>query len=156
MAENNRRHRQVAHAIRDEIVMILRKDLSDPRLENAGMITVSGVDLADDLRNATVWVSFMGKEAKAPEVKKGLEALQSSANYMHRLLIKRISMKVHPKLIFKFDPMFDRAAVVSTAFKEAEQLEKETVSVRSTQEPQELSEESEDQKIHSKDESEES
>lgn len=133
MADNNRRHRQVAHAIRDEIVTILRKDLSDPRLESAGMITISGVDLADDLRNATVWVSFMGKEAKAPEVKKGLVALQSSANYIHRLLIKRISMKVHPKLTFKFDPMFDRAAVVSVAFKEAEALEKETTAVRSTQ-----------------------
>lgn len=128
--DNSRRHRQVANAIREELVQIIRKDISDPRLSAAGMITVSGVDLTQDLRNATVWVSFMGKEEKAPEVKSALAALESSANFMHRLLIKRISMKMHPRLSFKFDKMFDRAAVVSEAFKEANELENETKAQR--------------------------
>jgi ribosome-binding factor A len=131
--DSSRRHRQVSNAIREELVSIIRKDISDPRLEGAGMITISGVELTQDLRNATVWVSFMGKEEKAPEVKAALAALESSANFIHRLLIKRIPMKMHPRLTFKFDKMFDRAAVVSEAFKEAEALEKETGAQRSSQ-----------------------
>jgi ribosome-binding factor A len=120
----------VANGIREELVTIMRKDISDPRLEAAGMITVSGVELTEDMRNATVWVSFMGKAADAPEVKGAIEALRSAEKFIHRLLIKRISMKVHPRLSFKFDPIFDRAATVSGALGEAAELEKETAEYR--------------------------
>jgi ribosome-binding factor A len=130
MADNNRRQRQVTNAIREELVTIIRKDISDPRLEMAGMITISGVDLTEDMRNATVWVSFMGKEEKSKEVKGAMEALRSAEKFVHRLLIKRISMKVHPHLNFKFDHMFDRAAIASSALHEASAVEKETAAYR--------------------------
>lgn len=125
MQEPNRRSRQVANAIRDELVTIARKDISDPRLERVGMITFSGVELADDYRNATVWVSFMGKSKDSPEVTDALEALQSASKFIHRLLIKRIPMKVHPHLSFKFDPAFDRAATIGEALNSAAEVEKQ-------------------------------
>jgi len=137
MQENSRRHKQVANAIREELVTILRKDISDPRLEAAGMLTVSGVDIAQDMRNATVWISFMGKEEKSPEVRGAFEALKSASKFIHRLLIKRISMKVHPHVTFRFDKMFDRASVISQALQEASEVEKETAAIRADQEPQE-------------------
>ncbi len=130
MPDPNRRHRQVSNAIREELVTIARKDISDPRLENVGMITFSSVDLTQDLRNATVWVAFMGKQEKDADVKEALAALNSAAGYVHRLLIKRIAMKVHPHLSFKFDHGFDRALVVSRALAEAAEVEKETARVR--------------------------
>jgi ribosome-binding factor A len=130
MAEPNRRHRQIANAIRDELVTIARKDISDPRLERVGMITFSGVELTEDLRNATVWVSFMGKEEKAPDVQAAIEALRSASAFIHRLLIKRIPMKIHPQLSFKFDRSFDRASTIQKALQEAAEVEKETVRVR--------------------------
>jgi ribosome-binding factor A len=134
MQEVSRRHRQVANAIREEIVTILRKDISDPRLEAAGMITVSGIDLSQDMKNATVWVSFMGKEEKDPVVEGALGALKKSSQYIHRLLIKRIPMKMHPRLVFRFDKIFDRAAKISDAFQEATELEKETAEFRKNSE----------------------
>ncbi len=109
---------------------IFRKDISDPRLEAVGMVTVSGVDLSEDMRNATVWVSFMGKEEKDPAVKGALEALRSASSFVHRLLIKRISMKVHPHLIFKFDRIFDRAVVINTALQEAAEIEKKAAAAK--------------------------
>lgn len=132
MPDSNRRHKQVANAVRDELVKIVREDISDPRLDRvgAGLITFSGVDLTPDMRNATIWVSFMGRDSKDPDVKAALAALQSSANFMHRLLIKRIPMKMHPRLHFKFDKMFDRAAVVNEALAGAAGLEKETSTYR--------------------------
>jgi ribosome-binding factor A len=130
MPDQNRRNKQVANAIREELVKIAREDISDPRLEKVGMITFSGVELTSDLRNATVWVSFMGKEAKEPQVKEALKALESASGYMHRLLIKRIPMKMHPRLHFKFDNIFDRAATVNEALSEASALEKETSAYR--------------------------
>jgi ribosome-binding factor A len=142
MAELTRRHRQVANAVREELVGILRKDISDPRLEAAGMITVSGLDIAEDMRNATVWLAFMGKKKTSAEVKGALEALRSAEKFIHRLLIKRIPMKVHPHLTFRFDEIFDRATGVSKALGEAAQVEKETAEYRATQgEPPENQEE---------------
>ncbi|HEY8279135.1 MAG TPA: 30S ribosome-binding factor RbfA [Bdellovibrionota bacterium] len=126
MAEPNRRHRQIANAIRDELVTIARKDISDPQLERVGMVTFSGVELTEDLRNGTVWVAFMGKDEKAKDVQGALEALNRSAKFIHRLLIKRLPMKVHPHLQFKFDRGFDRAAVVGKALSEAAEVEKRT------------------------------
>lgn len=131
---SDRRHRQIANAIRDELVTIARKDISDPHLEAVGMVTFSGVELTEDLRNATVWVAFMGKDEKAKNVQAALAALNRSANFIHRLLIKRIRMKVHPRLVFKFDPGFDRAAQINKALHEAAEIESETARVRAEQE----------------------
>lgn len=130
MQETSRRHKQVANAIRQELVTIIRKDISDPRLEAAGMLTISGIEVAEDMRNATVWVSFMGKDENSKAVKGAMLALRSAGKFIHRLLIKRIPMKVHPQLSFKFDNMFDRAAVISEALHEAAGVEKETAAFR--------------------------
>jgi ribosome-binding factor A len=134
MSEPNRRHRQIASAIRDELVTIARKDISDPHLERVGMVTFSGVDLSDDLRDGTVWVAFMGKEEKAQDVQAALEALNRSSKFIHRLLIKRLPMKVHPRLRFRFDHGFDRAAEIGKALSEAAAVEKETQDYRAARE----------------------
>jgi ribosome-binding factor A len=133
MSEPNRRQRQIANAIRDELVSILRKDLSDPHLEKVGFVTISGVDLSEDLRNCTVWVAFMGKEEKSKAVQAALDALNRSKKFIHRLLIKRLPMKVHPTPSFRFDSGFDRAAVVGKALQEASEVEKETQRQRALQ-----------------------
>ena len=126
----NRRHRQIANAIREELVSIIRKDLSDPAIERVGFITFSEVELTEDLRDGTVWCAFMGKEENAEDVQAALKALNHSSKFIHRLLIKRLPMKLHPRLTFKFDRGFDRAAVVGKALSEAAEVEKETARVR--------------------------
>lgn len=137
MSEQKRRTLQIANGIREELVTILRKDLSDPDVERVGFITISGVDLSEDVRNATVWVAFMGKQEGDKDVQAALAALNHSARFIHRLLIKRIPMKVHPVPMFKFDPGFDRAAVVGKALHEAAEVEEETRRARASQDAKE-------------------
>ncbi len=128
--EPSRRQLQIAKAIQEELVTIVRKDLSDPAIEKVGFITFSGVELTEDMRNGTVWVAFMGKDEGLASVRNALEALNNSAKFIHRLLIKRLPMKVHPVLTFKFDNGFDRAAVVGKALSEAAEIEKQTAQLR--------------------------
>lgn len=141
MSEPKRRNLQIANAVREELVSILRKDLSDPDVEKVGFITLSGVELSEDVRNATVWVAFMGKQEGDKDVQAALAALNHSAKFIHRLLIKRIPMKVHPVPTFKYDRGFDRAAVVGKALQEAAQVEEETRRQRGAQEPKGTKEE---------------
>lgn len=144
MTEPKRRNLQIASSIRDELVLILRKDLSDPDVERVGFITVSGVELSDDVRNATVWVAFMGKNEADKDVQSALAALNRSAKFIHRLLIKRLPMKLHPVPVFKFDRGFDRAAEVGKALQEAAKIEDETRKLRESQSLDMKSDESKD------------
>ena len=131
MPDANRRSRQVANAIREELVTIARKDINDPRLEKVGMVTFASVELAADLRNATVWVSFMGRDENSAYVKDAIDALNSASGFIHRLLLKRIPIKIHPHLHFKYDKSFDRASVLHVALNEAAEVEKEYSKVKS-------------------------
>jgi ribosome-binding factor A len=53
------RTRRIDHLLREEISAIIRRDLGDPRL---GFVTITGVEVAPDLRHATVWASILGSE----------------------------------------------------------------------------------------------
>jgi ribosome-binding factor A len=53
------RTRRVDHLLREEISVIIRRDLGDPRL---GFVTITGVDVEPDLRHAIVWASILGPE----------------------------------------------------------------------------------------------
>jgi ribosome-binding factor A len=53
------RTRRVDHLLREEISAIIRRDLGDPRL---GFVTITSVEVAPDLRHATVWASILGSE----------------------------------------------------------------------------------------------
>lgn len=123
MQEMSRRTRQMSNAIRDELVKMISREISDPRVERVGMITVSGIKLSPDHKNAMVFVSFMGKDEKSTEVQEALQALESASGYFHRLLLKRLRTKNVPQLSFRFDSLFDRAATVQTALKEAAEKE---------------------------------
>jgi len=61
---------KVAAQLRDEISAILSRRVSDPRV---GLISVVGVDLSPDLRNARVHVSTIGDEAERGEAMAALE-----------------------------------------------------------------------------------
>ncbi len=47
--------------LREEISSIIAKEISDPRI---GFVTVTEVDVTQDLSHATVWVSVIGDEAQ--------------------------------------------------------------------------------------------
>ena len=119
----SRRSRQVASAIRDELVLITQRELSDPRIRAVGMITFSNVEIAPDHKNANVYVSFMGQPKNSPLVKDALKALESASGLFHRILLKRLQMKAVPKLRFVYDDLFDRAATINSALKEAADFE---------------------------------
>lgn len=96
----SRRSRQLASAIRDELVQITQRELNDPRLKAVGMITFSGVELSSDHKNANVFVSSMGQPKDSPQVKAAFQALESAAGLYRRFLLKRLATKAVPQLRF--------------------------------------------------------
>ena len=77
--------------------MAILADLQDPRIQD---VTVTGVEVAPDMRQAKVYVSVMGNESKQ---NLSLRGLQSAAGYLQSKVAKRIDTRYTPRLQFVLD-----------------------------------------------------
>ena len=75
MPSDNRRSDRIGEAIREEVATFLAEGVKDPRVQ--GLVTVTGVDVTRDLRQARVFVSIMGTEEQKATTMEGLASLAS-------------------------------------------------------------------------------
>ena len=95
------RMRRVNESVRQVLADAL-PDLKDPRI---GLITVTGVDTAPDLRHATVFVSVLGPGRKQHATLRGLEAAHG---VLQARLARELKLKRTPQLTFQYDPTVER------------------------------------------------
>jgi ribosome-binding factor A len=97
---NFKRADRVADLIRAEISDIFLRRISDPRI---GALTITGVEVAEDLRTAKIFFVEMGKDVFDPETQKGLERARS---FLKRELGKRLQLRHVPEIFFMPDESF--------------------------------------------------
>ncbi|MEI7026330.1 30S ribosome-binding factor RbfA [Paenibacillus sp. y28] len=88
---------RVAEQIKKELSQILQTEMKDPRL---GFITVTGVEVTNDLSQAKIYLSVFGDETQKEET---LRILARGNGFMRSELGKRIRLRIVPELVFKFD-----------------------------------------------------
>jgi ribosome-binding factor A len=88
---------RVTEAVKRELSIILDRQVEDPRI---GMVTVTRVDLSDDLRHAKVYVSFLGGDE---EKARSLRFLKKARRYLRSELAGRLDLRVVPELRFIID-----------------------------------------------------
>jgi ribosome-binding factor A len=88
---------KVQDAIQKEVCNIIQRELKDPRL---GFITITSVDVSDDLRNAKILYSVLGKE---DQCKKSQDALDSALGFIRKLIGERVKLRFVPEIIFRQD-----------------------------------------------------
>lgn len=93
----SQRSNQVSEELRKIISMILIEDLSDPRL---GFVTITRIELTDDLRFARVFYSVLGSAAQKKDTE---EAIQENFHFIKRLAVQRINMKYAMDIKFELD-----------------------------------------------------
>lgn len=91
-----KRSQRVSDLLREEIADIIFFKLKDPRI---GFLTVTGVDVTDDIKIAVVHVSVL----KTEEREATLEILNSSRGFIRAELSKRLKMKFIPTIDFRLD-----------------------------------------------------
>jgi ribosome-binding factor A len=99
---------RVNQLIKEEISLLLQRELKDPRL---GFVTVTEVDVAKDLRSGKVYVSVLGGEA---EWSGSLAALQSARGFIRNLLAPRLRLRAVPDLTFLPDRSMAHAAHIQS------------------------------------------
>ena len=87
--------------IKQEVSSMLLREVKDPRL---GFVTVTGVHLTGDLREATVYVSLFGSEK---EKKESMTALEMATGFIRRELGKRLKIYYTPQISFEQDTSLD-------------------------------------------------
>ena len=82
--------------MRQEIADIIMRKIKDPRV---GFVTVTGVDLTDDLKIARVYISCLRDEEKDVT----LDILNSAKSFIRSEVGRRVRMKVLPSVEFRID-----------------------------------------------------
>ena len=100
----NKRIERVNQLIKEEISVLLQRELKDPRI---GFVTVTEVEVSKDLGHAKVYVSVLGSEA---EWRATLAALESASGFIHHQLRPRLRLRVIPSLLFRPDRSMAHAA----------------------------------------------
>jgi ribosome-binding factor A len=108
----SRRVLKAAEAVREVVSMAILTELRDPRIQD---VTVTYVEVSDDMRYAKVHVSIMGDEAKQ---KLGLRGLQNAAGFLQQKVAKRIDTRYTPRITFHLDQGVKRSIEVSRLLSE--------------------------------------
>ena len=101
-----RRPERLGEALKAEIAEVVGFEMDDPRL---GSITVTDVSVAQDLRDAKVYVLVTGEEK---EVDQALKALRNAATFVRQQVAMNLSLRHAPLLHFVRDTAEENAARV--------------------------------------------
>lgn len=95
----SRRVARVASLIQQEVSQMLINGIKDDRV-GAGMVSVTNVDVSNDLQHAKIFVSIYGTEEAKTETMAGLK---SSTAFVRRELGQRIRLRRTPEVVFYED-----------------------------------------------------
>ena len=96
---------RVCEVLKRELGQIILRDLTFP----TPLVTVSGVDITPDLKQAHVFVSALGTEAQRQSV---LSVLEENRVMLQAQISKRVVLKHTPHLNFKLDDSIARGSRV--------------------------------------------
>jgi len=106
---------RVSGQIQKMLSDLLRKDINDPRLDNA---TITGVKMSHDLRLAHIYFSVSGASSDREQLTENAEkGFKSALGYIKRTLAGRLSLRYMPELRFHYDKSFDYGARIDSVLK---------------------------------------
>lgn len=91
------KQKRLEGTIRKNISDIIQFGLKDP---NVGFVTITDVHVSNDHSFAKVFVTFLGKDARAQA---GLKALNRAKGFIRSELSQRLDIRRTPDLIFVLD-----------------------------------------------------
>ena len=89
---------RVGDQILKEISHLLLVRVKDPRVRG---VTITGINLSNDLKRAKVFFSVIGEK---DQVKTAQNGLDSAKGFIKREIGLRMSLRYTPEIIFVYDP----------------------------------------------------
>ena len=98
MRKNSVKNRRINEEVQRVLSEIIRGEIKDPRV--SPLTSVTGVEVAPDLKSCRVRISVYGNEDKLEETMQGL---RSASGYLRSELARRINLRHTPELRFLSD-----------------------------------------------------
>ena len=104
---NKKRTARISSEVKREISKIIMDDLNDPRLSTEAMVSVTDVEVTNDLSYADIYISVLGDN----KIKDGvMQALNQAKGYIKILIGERMRLRSMPEFRFKFDNSIEHGA----------------------------------------------
>ncbi len=107
-----KRSSRVAEAIRNELSTLLLSKVRDPRMQG---ISISRVEVPDDLSTALIFFTVFGGKKEIKEAGIGLE---SAKGFMRSHIAKTLNLRFTPALQFRYDDVVEKVAELEEIFQE--------------------------------------
>jgi ribosome-binding factor A len=99
-----RRQEKVARVVKRAVSDAIAQDLSDPRI--AGIVSVTRVEMAPDLRNAEVYLSIYAEKKNAEQ--RTFDAISSARRLIQARVADEVQSKFCPVLHLHLDDQFKK------------------------------------------------
>ena len=109
---SSRRIAKIAEAVREQVSTSILFEMKDPRVK---YVTVTGVEVSADLRNAKVHVSVMGDEKTQ---RLTLQGLRSARGFLQAKIAEHLQLRWTPILQFQLDEGVKRSIEASRILRE--------------------------------------
>ena len=110
---NFRRTDRINEQLKQEISLIVRDEVRDPRV---GLATITAVQTSPELDHARVYVTSLGDEQERDEI---ITGLRSAAAFIRKQLGGRLHMRRIPELHFEADRVLSEAMRIEQLLREA-------------------------------------
>lgn len=114
----SQRKQRVEHGLRDVLTEMIAREVKDPRVRAATLITVAKVELNVDLSVAHVYVSIIGDDATADGA---LAGLVKAAGFLRGPVGRKLNLQRAPELRFVSDPSIDMSEKIAAIVREDEE-----------------------------------
>jgi ribosome-binding factor A len=113
MPQKNSRKARLESLLHREIATCIQHELRDPRL---GFITITRVEMTDDLHTVKAYFTVFGKPA---ERRLATTALQQATGFVQRYYAPAIKTRLLPLLTFAYDDAEDKRSVMDDLIRQA-------------------------------------
>lgn len=93
---------RLEQTIKKELSIILRHDLSDPRI---AWVIITDVEVTNDLSFAKIFINFLPNEHTNEEI---MDSLEKAKGFIRSKLAHQLTTRKVPQLIFEYDDSLDK------------------------------------------------
>jgi ribosome-binding factor A len=112
------RKARVGDLIKREIAFIIQRELKDPGI---GFVTITGVELSSDLKQARVFYSVLGDQDSKI---RSASALKRATGFIQNEIGTRLRLKYTPGIHFCFDESVERGARIEELIRKIHKSER--------------------------------
>ncbi|HAA08218.1 MAG: 30S ribosome-binding factor RbfA [Syntrophomonadaceae bacterium] len=107
---SRRRQERMAVELKKVLSRILQEEIKDPRLDFSA-VSVSQVELSNDLSHARVFISIMGDDEKQQET---MKALEKARGFIRSRIAEEIQVRHVPEIDFRLDRSIEHGIRISS------------------------------------------